>query len=348
MKRPVIALIPVYKPSEKLVPYICELEHYVEKIVVISDGNTQSEFDTYISELHEHENVTVLTHCVNLGKGRALKTGINQAIKIAAECGSLGVITVDADGQHSISDVIKIADCLIENPDKIVLGVRNFSNDDIPLRSKLGNQITKLVFRWLCGMKVTDTQTGLRGIPACYLPECIEIEGERYEYETNFLLQMNAKARFIEIEIATIYENNNESSHFNPLIDSIKIYKVIFKYTLSSLLAVLIDFSVFTFVTGTGISVVAATYMSRAFAAIVNYLTNRKVVFNSSGKVLPQIIKYIFLVFFSGTLSAVLIDLISSYIAVSVVLIKIPVEGFLYLFNYYIQNMFIFGEDREN
>lgn len=348
MKRPVIALIPVYKPSEKLVAYICELENYVEKIVVISDGNTQSEFDKYISELYEHENVTILIHYINLGKGRALKTGINQAIKIADEYGLLGVITVDADGQHSVSDVIKVADCLIENTDKIVLGVRNFSNRDIPLRSKLGNQITKLVFRWLCGMRLSDTQTGLRGIPACYLPECIEIEGERYEYETNFLLQMNAKTRFVEIEIATIYENNNQSSHFNPLIDSIKIYKIIFKYTLSSLLAVLIDFSVFTFVTGIGVSVVAATYMGRAFAAIVNYLTNRKVVFKSSGRVLPQIIKYIFLVFVSGTLSAVLINLISRCIAVSVVIIKIPVEGFLYVFNYYIQNMFIFGEDREN
>lgn len=348
MKRPVVVLVPVYKPSENLITYISELEEYVEKIIVVSDGNTQYEYDKYISGLSNHSNVIVLKHYVNLGKGRALKTGINEAIKIVDEFGLLGVITADADGQHSISDVIKVADCLVQNRETIILGVRNFSNSNIPFRSKIGNEITKLVFRWLCGMKVTDTQTGLRGIPSIYLPDCLENEGERYEYETNFLLHMNRKARFLEVEIATIYENNNASSHFNPLLDSIKIYRVILKYTLSSILAVLIDFGVFTLVTECGISVIASTYLSRGLAAFVNYFTNRRIVFKSSDRVLPQFIKYIFLVILSGTLSALMINLIARYITVSVVFIKIPVEILLYLFNYYIQNTFIFGVKREN
>jgi hypothetical protein len=148
----------------------------------------------------------------------------------------LGVITVDGDGQHAPEDIVRCGQELLHyNNQRVILGCRDFSQDDVPFKSRYGNNITRFAFLALCGIKISDTQTGLRAIPAEFLKAMVEYKGERFEYETNMLLQMkNQVIPFSEVKIATIYLDENASTHFHPFRDSFKIYKIILKYSISS------------------------------------------------------------------------------------------------------------------
>lgn len=337
--RDYIIVIPSYQPTEMLLILIEKLEQSFKKIVIVNDGSGKDYDDIYNKIDSE---CIVLNHYTNMGKGRALKTAFNYCIMLSASDKYDGVITVDADGQHSVRSIIAVRDKMEERPNNIVLGVRSFSKE-IPARSRIGNNITRYVFQWLCGLKVSDTQTGLRGIPSELLEFCCGISGEKYEYETNMLLcAKNESLSISEVPIETIYINNNATSHFHPLRDSIKIYQTILLYSISSVIAVVIDFLSFSLFFRMGLEIMMCTYIGRIFSACANFLVNRKVVFKSSSNAFIQLMEYLALVFVSGTISGLAVSAISKALAISPVYIKMIIELLLYFINYYVQNTFIF------
>ena len=160
-----------------------------------------------------------------------------------------GIITVDADGQHLIEDSLRVCESWKEHRDQIVTGSRRFTGK-VPVRSRIGNSITRGIFRLTTGRRIYDTQTGLRAFSVSRVPEMLSLSGDRYEYEINQLLNSCTKGTGVfEVPINTVYIDENKSSHFNTIRDSIKIYKVILKYLAptflkflsSSLLSFLID-----------------------------------------------------------------------------------------------------------
>jgi putative flippase GtrA len=175
------------------------------------------------------------------------------------------------------------------------------------------------------------------------LPLSCHVDGERYEYETNVLLKMKSESVNIrEVTINTVYENNNSESHFNPLRDSVKIYAVILKYMCSSILSVIIDYTVFFLVAYFTENIFVMTYSGRACSSLVNFMTNKNIVFKSSGNWLPQLVKYMVLVLISGTISAVAVSLLQSIIGCNLLVTKVIVELILFFVNFYIQRNLIF------
>lgn len=222
-------LIPAYKPDMRLVELTnLLLTHDDLKVVVVDDGSGE-EFKNVFSALDQR--VHFITYPVNKGKGGALKTGIKYIYDNMPDCERL--ITADADGQHTYPDIKKVIEKSIECPGALVLGSREFDGD-VPFRSKFGNGMTRLVFSIATGVKVRDTQTGLRGFDREGMKAFLDVPGDRYEYEINVLL-MAARVRIPihEVTIKTIYINENESSHFNPIKDSMKIYSCIFRFVFS-------------------------------------------------------------------------------------------------------------------
>ena len=176
----------------------------------------------------EKSGCTVCRHIKNMGKGRALKTGIRRAAESFP--GLSGVVTADADGQHLPRDIMRLAGALAGSPESLILGARDFSSPQVPPRSRLGNRITSFIFRRITGVGCSDTQTGLRAIPAHHIAFCLSVPGERYEYETNLLISAAKKGiPFKTIPIETVYLEKNRSSHFNPVLDSARIYYHIFR-----------------------------------------------------------------------------------------------------------------------
>lgn len=217
-------LIPAYRPDETLLKLVDELRaDGWDDIVVVDDGGGP-DYSNIFDALKDQ--ATILTHGHNRGKGAALKTGF--AYLAESRPDYIGVVTVDADGQHRPPDIRKTAEELRHHPYALVLGVRSFTRAGVPLRSLVGNLITRFVFYAMVGKFVRDTQTGLRGVPQALLPELVKIEPDRYEYELEMLLACR-KRDFRQVTIETVYLDGNKSSHFNPIVDSLKIYGTLFR-----------------------------------------------------------------------------------------------------------------------
>lgn len=339
-------LIPAYNPDDKLVRLVSDLTRLKMPIIIVNDGSSM-EYESIFYLIKSEYFVKVINHDENKGKGAALKTGIEYIKHHYPECN--GIITADSDGQHLPKDIKKIGDAIIKNANALILGVRNFSQDKIPLRSRFGNKLTSFVFYLSTQIKCQDTQTGLRGIPRALFDQCLAISGERYEYEMNMLMQC-AKDHilFVYEEIETVYIDGNESSHFNPILDSFKIYFNILKFSLSSLSSCMVDIVIFTVLMSLlnlnmTSKIFVATVLARLISGIFNFIVNKIWVFSSSDQVAQQSLRYI-LLFLCVMVGSYLGVSLLSFLPIPMVLIKMIVDGTLFALSYKVQKQFIFKE----
>lgn len=340
-----VALIPAYEPEPAVVDIALALvrSNKFQKIVVVNDGSNP-ERKAIFKALEAAEGVEVIGHYVNLGKGASLKTGFNHiACRFPV---AVGIVTLDADGQHLVEDVLNVAETLVNQPEDLVMGMRIF-NTKVPLRNKIGNSATKYLFRLLMGQMLTDTQSGLRGIPLEFIPRLLTIESNGYEFELDMLLASKYSGRrIVEREIHTVYEDGNRSSHFSPLLDSMRIYFVLFRFMLASSLTAVIDYSVFLLMFAVTSNLVASQVSARVPAMIFNYSAVKKVVFYSEQKHSQTFPKYVALVFVSGALSYLMIITFLKFTSLSVISAKIISELIVFLANFAIQRDFIFTRNR--
>lgn len=261
---------------------------------------------------------------------------------------TIGIIQCDCDGQHHIDDVNECVALLRHYPDRFILGVRDFSNKNIPFRSRIGNNFTTLVFKFFCGLDIKDTQTGLKGIPVSFIPKLMETSGERFEYASSVLLE--AKEQGIEImqfHIQTIYINGNETSHFNPLLDSVRIYLLIFKYLMSSLSSFIVDIIVFTVFLSilrekTDEYIILSTYMARTISCTYSFIVNKKFVFHNRSTLFPAAFKYIILCIIQASLSGIFVNEFVRLTSWHEVICKVVMDTILFFFSFQIQNIWIF------
>lgn len=339
----IIVVIPAYKPGEKLLWVAAEILEQTEYSVLVVNDGSGSEYDSVFAQLPEQ--VTVLCHEVNRGKGAALKTAYAY-IKTHPEY--TGVITADADGQHLVRDIMRVGDALQEQPDALILGSRKFVGD-IPARSRFGNTLTRFVFRISSGVQVNDTQTGLRAFGTCRIEEMLAIEGQRYEYEMNVLLYCATKQVSIhELPIETVYENNNSGSHFHVIRDSVKIYAVILKFVSASVAAFVIDFVLlllmkyFTRGLGRELSLLISVVSARVVSSLCNYSLNRRFVFAQGTR--TSILKYYILAITLLLLNYGLIWVLNVALPIPLAAAKIITELLLYPFSYIMQRRFVFAK----
>ena len=200
----VSVIIPSLNPDEKLICVVDSLrEAGFDDIILVNDGSDENHMEPF-EHVSAYPECTILTHEVNKGKGRGLKTAFEYCIKNRPDID--GVVTVDGDNQHKAADILKCCEKMAECKDKVVLGVRNFSGKDVPFKSRFGNNMTSFVFKFACGLNISDTQTGLRAIPRQYLELFDKVKGERFEYETNMLLEFKqSHIDFVEVQIETEY-----------------------------------------------------------------------------------------------------------------------------------------------
>lgn len=338
-------LIPAYEPDGKLINLINELMEYDKKVIVVNDGSN-SKYDSIFQSV-SNKGATVINHEFNRGKGAALKTGIEWCYNNGYE----GVVTADSDGQHAVKDIVNICKKVEEDNDKLILGVRKIKN--MPAKSKFGNTLTRFLFKVLYGVDISDTQTGLRGIPLKNRKDgLLNLSGNRYEYEMNMLIYAQRLDYTIEeIDIDTIYYDQNEGSHFNPIKDGIKIYAVLFKnipsFLISSLASFLIDYGIFNIlVYAIGVGVLFSTVLARIVSASFNYCFNKKIVFKKSGK-RYNAINYIKLACAILAINCCLIYLLVEVLGLNAYLAKILVEVILYSVSFATQNMWAYSRERK-
>ena len=224
MDKRIIILIPSYEPDNKLINLVHELSKESMDIILIDDGSGVNYKDIF-NKCRKY--TTIISYRLNKGKGYALKTGLKYIKDNYKE--PYIVVTMDSDGQHRVNDAKKLIKEINANEKTLILGKR-IRNDSTPLRSKIGNSITRFIYRLATGLDIYDTQSGLRVFNNLLVDFLMGIEGNRFEYEMNVLLKCaSEEIKIKEVEIETIYIDNNSGSHFNTLKDSYRIYKDIIK-----------------------------------------------------------------------------------------------------------------------
>jgi putative flippase GtrA len=358
-KNEIVIVIPSLDPDEKLNKVVDGMiAEGFPHILLVDDGSDRFHKDPF-ERAKAHPEVSVLVHEVNKGKGRALKTAFTH---IAENMDfARAVITIDGDGQHTPQDASKLADGLDKEPYNVMMGCRDFLKAGVPKHNRFGNRLTSAVFKLFFGMKISDTQTGLRGIPVTYLKAFSEeIEGERFEYETNMLIYMSKnRIPYTEIPIETLYIEENKSSHFKPLRDSYRIYRLIFdqapfaKHILSSVVCTLVDLILFTIlgevfadVQPLWVLTLLTTGLARVCSALLNYTINRRYVFRSDAPVGSSLTRYVI---------TAAIQMACSWLGITALikltgaegllrtLLKACVDLILFVISFFVQKRWVFG-----
>ncbi len=354
LNQTIYAVIPSFEPPYAFVDYVQRLlDGGITKVFIINDGSSEK-YDGVYNQISNIEGATLLTYDKNHGKGYALKYAFNYIKKHFSS--PYVIVTADCDGQHKVEDVLKVSKTALKNENGLILGVRDFNAENVPKRSKIGNVSTRRLFKLLYGMKITDTQTGLRAFSHKLISKMIKVSGNRFEYEMNVLISLyNQDVPFIETKIKTIYEKKSEDvdkrSHFKTVSDSIKVWGVLLKninnYVLVVVISLVIELLVFTigeyflFSSLTPqICTLFSTLTARVLSSIFNYLLNFKYVFNGKGK--TTIIKYYVLWFTLLTLSYFFTNLFGNVLGLPILPFKILTDFVLSIFSYKIQATWVF------
>jgi len=337
-------IIPAYKPAKELLALLAQFQGNDDFLPIVVDDGSGPDFAPIFDALPP--GVRLLRHPENRGKGAALKTAFAYVLDSCPQCGQ--AVTADADGQHRYEDILKVCATAAARPEALVLGSRKFEGE-VPLRSRLGNGITRKVFSVASGVSVYDTQTGLRACSRDVLKGFTAIPGDRYEYEINMLLTAaQSGIPIVEEWIETVYLNDNASSHFNPFKDSLKIYMCILKFAASSLLAFGIDYvlalvlKALTAAWPASLSLNFSVTVARLVSASVNFTVNRKVVFRGNESLGKAILKYAALAAVVLALNLALMHLLTIRLGWSFALSKILVEVLLFCMNFVVQGKFVY------
>lgn len=346
----VFVVIPSLDPDEKLKKTVDGLrEAGFVNFILVDDGSQKINRKFFPKK---ETGIVLLRHKTNKGKGAAMKTAFEYILKNCPKAEK--IVTVDGDGQHLPKDVAACVEAVSEN--NMVLGCRNFNLEHVPKRSRFGNHTTSRVFKLLCGISISDTQTGLRAYPASLLEFLLTIEGDRFEYETNSLLKFKqAGYGFTEVEIETVYIEENKTSHFRTVRDSLRVYSFILKFILSSISSFLVDIIIFfllNFFFGArlgAVSELVCTAVARAVSSFFNFNINRKKVFSSGANYGKTFLKYYAVAIPQMLASAGLVTLFTILThseAVGSTLIKAVVDITLFFISYRIQQTFVFADKK--
>lgn len=351
----IVAVVPVYNPEPGLLGLCSALVAHFATVLVVDDGSDAQTDD--FSRLPP--GVTLVRHVCNRGKGRAIKTAFAWISENRPR--AKGAVFADGDGQHRIEDILRVAGRMADTG-AVTLGVRDFSQSAIPVRSRFGNVLTSLLVRLLFRIRIFDTQTGLRAIPPRLFGAMREIPGERYEYEMRLFGLLRDRHETLEqVSIATVYIADNRASHFRPIVDSYRVYRGLFAMTLakfarfamSSLMGFGVDNAVFTVLLfgfeACGVSrrygILFSLVIARLVSATANYLCNRCLVFRMRTGWTLSFSRYSALVVAIAALSYGGTAVLSAFLearGLVITCLKVVVETVLFVLSYKIQSKWVF------
>ncbi|WP_062386666.1 glycosyltransferase [Demequina iriomotensis] len=339
-----LIVIPAYEPDARLAALVRSLRPRHD-VLVVDDGSGPR----YAAEFAAARaaGATLVAHGSNRGKAAALRTGMRWAL---AHRPGHAVVCADSDGQHLPEDVEAVAAVLERRAaaglaDAVVLGARAFTGD-VPWRSRVGNRAASAAMALVSGLRLGDTQTGLRGYPPGLLAWAVEVRGERFAYELRLLLEAARHGiPVIEVRIGTVYMDGNAGSHFRPLRDSARIVAPLALFAASSLGAFALDAALLLALRALTGSLALAVVGARLVSAGANFAVNRRAVFRSHGPVAAQAARYAALA--AGILVASYLSLaLLTQLGVPLLLAKVITDLGLWVLSFGIQRAAVFPAAR--
>ncbi len=337
-------LIPTFNPDSTLTKLLSEMlklklkniYNFNPDILIIDDGSNKKESLKILKKINSFDSVEIISHKRNLGKGTALKTGFKKLKNLNYSY----VVTADSDGQHSAKDVFKILEKSIEG-DEPILGARDFSSPGVPFKSKLGNNLTNLILKIFYNVTINDTQTGLRAFPSKYFSFLLGIQGNRYEYEFNCLIELMRIKTLKSVPIETLYFQKNRGSNFRPVIDSLLVYFVLLRHSCVAFAVASIDFLLiyllFIFYPGP-----LSFLIIRVITLHLYYYFMKKTVFKTKGKVKKELLRFYLIAFLNLVISWIIFKHLFFDVQSGFTFAYLGAVLAIYFLNFFIQKGFIF------
>ncbi|MEE9525443.1 MAG: glycosyltransferase family 2 protein [Candidatus Woesearchaeota archaeon] len=201
-------IIPAHNEENRISSVIDRVRKHVGNIVVVDDGSTDN-----TGKVVNKVKALVLVHILNLGKGAAVKTGCDFALKKGAE----KIILIDADGQHDPDEIPRFLKAL-EKVD-IVFGYRKFTKT-MPVIFRFGNKFIDSITRFLYGIKLRDTQCGYRAFTSRAYRK-IRWKSSDYAMESEMIANVGKyRLSYAQLKIDTLYPERYKGT---TILDGIKI-----------------------------------------------------------------------------------------------------------------------------
>ena len=213
------AVIPAYNEVNDIISIIKKSKKYVDNVLVVNDGSSDK-----TKEISEKAGAIVISHIVNLGKGAALKTGCDFAVKKGAKF----IIALDADAQHNPDNIPRFIEKLKKYD--IVFSYRKKSRK-MPFVLRFGNWFVSNVVKALYGIRLNDTQCGFRVFSSAAYKK-IRWNASDYSMESEMIARAGKqRLKYVQIPIETIYSDKYKGT---TVIDGIKIVLNMFWWKLSN------------------------------------------------------------------------------------------------------------------
>lgn len=210
-------VIPVYDNAGTVMEMVSRVKDFGTGVLVVDDGSTDADLRVLLSWM---EDVVVIRHSRNRGKGEALKTALDYLSRQEAS----HMITMDADGQHNPDDIPAFVDAVRTDPDAVWVGVRKFEESAAPGSSRFGRRFSNMWFKIETGLDCPDTQSGFRAYPVRMVRQ-LKLSGRHYEFEMEVLVKAAwAGLETKSLDVSVHYPNPDDRiSHFKPFLDNFRI-----------------------------------------------------------------------------------------------------------------------------
>ncbi|WP_264535731.1 DUF2062 domain-containing protein [Flavobacterium sp. N1736] len=207
-------IVPTYNNQKTLKRVLDSIVDFTQNIIIVNDGST----DETSEILKQYSQFTQIHHPKNIGKGRALRNGFRKAIEMNFEY----AITIDSDGQHFAADIPNFIAEIQREPNSLLIGSRNMTQENVPKKSSFGNKFSNFWFQFETGIKLDDTQSGFRLYPLQLLPK--RFYTNKFEFEIEVIVRSAWKGIVVKnIPIEILYDPAERVSHFRPFKDFTRI-----------------------------------------------------------------------------------------------------------------------------
>lgn len=323
-----IAVIPSYKPNEKLISILKELKENKIECIVVNDGSSDK-YDSIFNKVKDYAHL--IEYYPNKGKGYAIKEGLKYIEKTYKNS---VIVTIDSDGEHRPKDAIKLLKIAEKKPNTLVLGKNT--------KHKLSTSITNWFYHFTTGVTLQDTKSGLRAFQDKLIPHFLTIDGNRFDYEMNMLLSCpKENIDIYEEPIETIHDNDI-ASNYNMIKDTYLIYRKMIIYTITSLIAAVVDFFVYLLVVYLTNNVTISNILARVTSTNVNYIATKSLVFKDKRNAKQSVFKYYALAIATLLVSTILLHIAVNIFHMNKYIFKIVIDTILFLLNWSFANKYVF------
>ena len=212
-------VIPAFQASATIGQLVHQVKLKGFPVVVVDDGSHDQ-----TAAVAAKAGALVISHLRNRGKGRALRTGFDYALRERYD----GVVTMDGDGQHDPEDIPQLIRAGEVQHAGLVLGNRMRSGGPMPPVRRITNEVMSGIISAVARQPIPDSQCGFRFIHRSVL-ENISLRTDRFEIETEIVLSAAARRwKIISVPVRSIYQEDHQS-HVRPVRDTFRFAGVILR-----------------------------------------------------------------------------------------------------------------------